>query len=319
MEIIIEYPKLVNLYSFISNLSQWNDLVCIPERKKEWIKRTGKLNKKDVDALNRFSRLFQESELNIENIFLYDNPQYIWRILSKKIGCEKTKELRDIFALFKERFNVIWSKDINKIKRIEQEFSKQKNLLNKNLNIIKNLCGIPQNRLSTEIRVRLILSSNIKEESQGFAYKNIIILECSGWPMKKINYLINNILLHESFHILFKQNKKLFKRFQGLVNKNRQILDKHFLKTWGAEIVFEEALVSSFIPEGYLTEKISGQNTINEAKSKLRSKKITGLERLRYQSAIDNYDIAKEYVEGWKVLDTRLLNHVISKLYSNIK
>jgi len=41
MKLNIKKYKLTNLYLFISELSQWNELLCVAQRKKEWVKKTG--------------------------------------------------------------------------------------------------------------------------------------------------------------------------------------------------------------------------------------------------------------------------------------
>lgn len=156
------------------------------------------------------------------------------------------------------------------------------------------------------------MSGNTKEESQGRASGNTVALECSGWPITKIDYLSNNILLHELFHILFKKNKPLFDKLSKLTNQNVQILEKSKLNMWPPKIVIEEALISSFIPEGYLSEKNLKTDIIKEAKQELNKKNIDPLSQLRNFSAILMYDEAKKYVDGKKSLDAEFFNKIVT-------
>ena len=77
--------------------------------------------------------------------------------------------------------------------------------------------------------------------------------------------LFQNPPLLELFHILFKNNKELFKIFKDITKLNSKLINSsRILRKWGAEIVFEEALISSFLPEGYLGQKLYPQNTENK-------------------------------------------------------
>ena len=149
----------------------------------------------------------------------------------------------------------------------------------------------------------MLLSSGSKEDCQGWSFKEKIALECSGWPIKKTNYLINNIFLHECFHILFKKNKKLFSVFKLIINKNRQLLNGIEFAEWTPEIIFEEILISSFSPEGYLSEKNLRINSRKIAQKELTKKNSDNFTKLRNFCALHLYDLAKEYCDKNKALD----------------
>jgi hypothetical protein len=303
MKIEIKYPKLANLYSFVSNLSQWNKLVCVPERKKEWIQRTGGLSQKEKKYLEEFSQIFQKAEINLEPVFLFENSKKVWLIVSKKIGKINSSKIQLIFKIFGNRFKKIWDKENKKLKILAQELIKRKPQINHNLEIIKKLCGLTKQRLPQKIKVILLLSSGLKEDCQGWAFKGKVALECSGWPIKRMDYLINNIFVHECFHILFKKNKKLFSAFKSIVNKNRQFINKIGLEKWTPEIIFEEALISSFLPEGYLSEKNFKINSRKITQREIAKKKVDDFTKLRNFCALHLYDLAKKYVDDSKSLD----------------
>jgi hypothetical protein len=152
MKIEIKYPKTTNLYSFISNLSQWNELVCVPQRKKEWIQKTGKLSQKEKDALREFRQIFQKTKINLEPIFLFENSKKIWSILSEKIGKANSDKIQSIFKIFENRFNKIWHKENEKLRRIAKGFINKKPRIDNNLEIIGKLCGLKKQQLPKKNR-----------------------------------------------------------------------------------------------------------------------------------------------------------------------
>ncbi len=311
MKIEIKYPKLANLYSFVSNLSQWNKVVCVPQRKKEWIQKTGKLKPKEKANLNTFSKILQQTKINLESIFLFEEYKKVWPTISRKVNKTESEQIQLIFKIFESRFNKIWSEENKKLKIIAKKFKGQNSQINSRLETIKKLCGLKKQQLSKKIEVRLLLSSHSQEECQGWSFKDKIVLECSGWPLQKIDYLINNIFLHECFHILFKKNQKLSRVLKVMLNTHNKILKKFISKIWSPEIIFEEVLISSFLPEGYLTEKFSKINVQQIAKKELLKQKNDNLTRLRYFSALYFYDLAKKYVEENKPLDKFYFEKVI--------
>jgi hypothetical protein len=310
MKLEFKVNRISNLYSFIANLSQWNELSCLPKRKKRWLQLTGPLNKKEQKTLKVFSRVFQEAKDNIELIFLFTNPEDIWTTLEGKIGKNKTNGIKEVFSMFEPRFNQIWATEESKIKKIIEEFSKLKNTLSKNSKLLARLCKLSNKQYSKKTQVKFILSSG-KDDYRGWAFQEDIILECSGWPVRKVEYLINSVFLHETFHILFKRNKKLFKKFIFIAENNNNLILKKF-KLWSAKVIFEEALISSFIPEGYLSEKLFHENVLKNARKELGNNKLDNLQKLRNYSALNLYDLAKEYVEENETLDERYFQKVIS-------
>lgn len=314
MRIEIKYPKLVNLYSFASNLSQWNEVVCIPQRKKEWLAKTGELQPQEKVALKVFSEILQQAKSNLETIFLFEKPNKVWPNISKQIGKTKTIQIQSILKLFENRFDKIWPKENKKLKTIAHKFEARNSQINNHLDIIRKLCGLTKQQLPKKIEVRLLLSSELQEECQGWSFKDKIVLACSGWPLQKIDYLINSIFLHECFHILFKKNKKLCRNYKSIINTNDKILQKSVSNVWPPKIIFEEALISSFLPEGYLTEKILKINVRQTAKRELLKQKNDSFTRLRYFSALYLYDLAKDYIEKNKSLDKFYFEKVIESL-----
>jgi len=318
MKIDIKIPRTSNLYSFVSNLSQWNELACIPKRKREWIQKTGKLNIKDRMLLKQFSQIMQAAEENIEPIFLFHKSEKIWLSVENKIGKNDCLQLRLIFKYFEKRFNIVWLEKIKKLQLIAKNIKRKELEINNSLNTVATLCGLSKKQVPAKMTLILVMSSDGRNDCQGWSYKQSVILECSGWSMKKIDELLYSILMHEYFHILLKRNTKLFTKFSRLINKNKKNINYSNFESWGAAIIFEEALVSSFVPEGYLAEENLGINARKIAEHAIK-KNSDNLTKLRYYCALNLYELAGEYIKKRKSLDQEYFLSVISCVNNFLK
>lgn len=309
MKLNIKKYKLTNLYLFISELSQWNELLCVVQRKKEWLKKTGQLTSQEKEALKEFSKIFIDAPNNLELIFLFKQPKNIWLNVQKQIGKEKTDRLKQIFKLFELRFNKLWPKEKIKLDKIEKLFKASQQTIEQNLSLILNLCGLKKSQLPKSVEIILLLNSS-REEAQGWSYQSKIILECSNWPINKINYLINCIFLHELFHLLIKKNKKIFKTILSQSTQIQKYLPKK-LKQWQPKIILEDAVISSFLPEGYLAERFCNIKVKKEAQKEIKKKSNDDFTKLRNQCAFEMYETAKEYVEKNKKINEKYIEAIV--------
>ena len=312
MKLNIKINKLPNLYSFVANLAQWNELTCVPARKKEWLEKTGALNGEELAALEKFTQIFIHAPGSLEFIFLTDQPKDAWPRVQKMIGGLKTNQLKSILFLYENKFQQIWEVEKNKLEKISQSFQEQNRDLNKNVLTITRLCGLRKNAVPKNIDLTMLLSAKC-EEGQGWSWKSKIILECSNWPREKINYLINCVFLHELFHFLIKKNTTIATIIKKESKKIQKYLPKS-LKLWRPEIILEDAVISSFLPEGYLAEKFCGINSQKKAKKELGKKSNDSFTKLRNHSALEMYQTAKEYVEKNKVVDNVYIEEIIEQM-----
>lgn len=318
MKFTFEISKTKNLYLFIAELSQWNKLTCFPQRKKVWLRKIGGLSKKGKVLLKNFSNIMQWAENNLEDIFLFEKTQNIWKRINH-VNQNDAGQLHRIFQSFEKKFNLIWQPEKNNLQKLANIINKQIKIIKPGISLIQKLCGIEKEPLSKNIKLNLLLSCYGEYDCQGFTKDNIIILECSNWPLNKIVYLLNMIILHEIFHILLKGNKKLFLSFQKIISTNIRLIKKSPLKSWPSKIVFEEALISSFLPEGYLSEKFLNSDVQRFAKNGLANKTNDLLTKLRFFCALNLYTLAKKYIEEHKTLDNFYFSHVISNVKDFIK
>lgn len=308
MRFEIKINKLASQYLFISELSQWNDLYCIPERKKEWVKKTGKISLEETQELKKFSKILRNAPEGTEWLFIFEEKDKVWYEIEKRLNKSDFRILKQIFVLFNKKFNLIWEEEEKKLEKISKHINKNKKQIDKNLLIIKKLTGVKKNNFL--IKIHLLMDSS-KKEAQAWSNKNNIILECSNClAKKKLPYLINCILMHELFHFIIKKNKKLFNNILSSSKKIKSYLPKN-LTGWDAKIIFEDALISSFLPEGYLAEKFCKINSKKENKKELHTKKNNNFTRLRNFCALENYEIAKKYVKKEKIIDKNYLNKII--------
>ena len=312
MRLNIKINKLPNLYSFVANLAQWNELSCVPARKKEWLTRTDPLNSKEKTALKKFVQIFIHAPGSLEFIFLTNQPKNTWLQAQEMIGGVKTNELKKIFSLFENRFKKIWTVEENKLKIIARLFYKQNQKINKNVLTIMQLCGLRKRFAPKNINLTMLLNAG-SEEGQGWSWTNQIILECSNWPKERINYLINCIFLHELFHFLIKKNTTIATAIKKESKKIQKYLSKD-LELWQPEIILEDALVSSFLPEGYLAKKFCGIDSQKEAKKELNKKSVDDFTKLRNRVALGMHKTAKAYIENDKNIDNVYIKETIEQI-----
>lgn len=301
MKINIEYKisELSNLYSFVGDLSQWSPSI-FPLRKKEWIERTGALTKSDYQILNEFKKIHIENQLLFLNFF---DPkcQIPWNCIENKTGKNKSAKLKNILEYFQPRFNKIWPEEKTKLQMLKTGLEKKFNSRSKAPRKIISLCNFKEDEIN--ITSYLILSASSHPDCNCWTSENVITLECSGWPRKRFNEISDEIIPHELFHILLRKNKPLISKIRTATNENTSLLSKINLEKWKASMVLEELIISSFIPEGYLTRK-----------TPKKPSGIKDFQSIREEFAYLLHDKAKEYVRFQKKIDQNYIDSVIDKL-----
>ena len=183
------------------------------------------------------------------------------------------------------------------------------------MGIIKSLCDLGLKQESDEILLKLIINLD-ENDCQSWAFKNVVVLESAHSKKENISCNTLNIFLHECFHIFLKRNEALFSKVKRASEKVGLSLEGY-----NAEVVFEEALVSSFLPEGCLGQKICKQLSTpkeknGESQSFYQEKEIDVLTELRYFCAEKMNNLTKEYIEESKVLDDFFLEKIQNCLNS---
>jgi len=315
--------KLNNLFSFVSCLSKGGENAYISKRNQEWLGRIGALTKQDEALLNSLSLILKQADFHIEPVLLTSSSQEFYEKLKKEFGQDKTKQIKKTLNHFSKRFDIIWSWDKVKMDKITLEIRERKAKINLIIGDILKLCGLTQDDNLWDIKIHFFLSSNHKSDriawTSWMPHDSSIILECSGWPQREMNELAYSILPHEYFHLILRKNKELFSDLQLFINRHNKLVKNIGVGDMDTGMIFEEILISSFLPEGYLSEKHLGFNVKKRIPKILNSKKINLLARVRYEYALLLYDMAKEYVNGDKILDDGYFEEIISGLQKNIR
>ena len=301
----IKISKFSNLYSFVSDLSQWGDYKYFEYRKKEWIRKTGKLSKKENNLLLRFKNIQEKSNEHIELFFIFEKESEIKKKLKHVLSREDLGCIFYILSCFENRFNVIWENIEKKLLWTKERIEKKN--IDPVIVDIFSLCDInKKDRLKVDINLLISGFSDL----HGWVSGSDIAMECSGWRKKDINELINTIMPHEFFHILISKNKKIKKEISMMVTKEKERIN-NVNKNFGLsnQMFLEELVLSSFIPEGYLLEKYSKININKNYKDNINSK--DKLRVLRLYIADKMRDVAKEYVEDNKVIDKNYIEKII--------
>lgn len=121
------------------------------------------------------------------------------------------------------------------------------------------------------------------------------------------------ILAHEYFHLILKQNKKLVLQINQTVEENSSLFKKISGEGISDKMFFEELLISSFIPEGYLSEKYLNFKVATD---------ISNPEDLldwRRLVAFKMCQTAKEYTNDGRQIDKEYLERLIEVIKQSVK
>jgi hypothetical protein len=291
-----------NLYSFVSDLSNWNSSV-FPLRRKEWIRRTGKLTRKDSEMLKRFGAIHAASDPLLFLLFFDPHHADPLRALDKKIGKKKTSEIREILEYFHVRFYKLWPTEKAKLERMRKMLMREKIGEKSTVKSIMRLCGVKKIK-DEQIFCYLNMSASSVPDCNGWTSDNVIVLECSGWPMRQFREIHREIIPHELFHILLRDNKRLLQNVRRIAAANESPLSKINFEHWSSRMVFEEIVISSFIPEGYLIHARP-----NRPKGKPRD-----FQSVRKRFAYLLRAQAMQYVTSQKAIDPHYLNGVMDQI-----
>jgi len=248
------------------------------------------INQKHNNICNWFIKIILEKNLDV--LFFQNNT---WVNLSEFFDKKDLYLFHDQYRVFSVRKNIEWRIHKHILLQWKKYFESNEQIINKLIHKEHKLTDVKNFDLSA-IPIYLTININSKDVSAWYSVSNnnmFLVIEIP--PNKKPNY--NNlfpcaILLHEYFHLLIRRNYKLL---QTINNFSKNINDKHF---------FEELIISSFVPEGYL-----GIKFLNVKKLKYSSKSKDLLDQRRY-IADKMYNHAYKYVESNKKIDQLYLNLV---------
>ncbi|MBU2081875.1 hypothetical protein KKH14_00340 [Patescibacteria group bacterium] len=198
----------------------------------------------------------------------------------------------------------------------EQYFQNNQSMLQQVIIEIKMLSGV-KNFTVSKIPIYLIPDINNKDKEIGASFswtprKSFIDIEVPFGLKTPNGFFPVSILAHEFFHLILRKNKNLFLEIKKITEKN----EKLFAKLSGSmlhRMFLEELLVSSFIPEGYLSEKYLNTKSYTFTS---RPKDLLSWRRL---IAFKSREMAKNYINNIQQIDKKYLEHIVDILKQNTK
>jgi len=258
----------------------------------------------------------QLSAENIDLLFYGKNKKEIWRQLIKKLGGKRTKQIKSEIAYLLPNFVSFWNKKAKHLLAWKQYLQSNQLIFERAIFDTKKLTGV-RNYHFSKIPIFLIVTPHNGHSIEAwFSWtpkKSFLVVEIPAnlkTPMN--NYFAISVIVHEFFHLLLRNNKKLFTLICNTALKNKTALAK--LSDGMPERIFlEELLISSFIPEGYLSNKYF------KTKIPRADKSEDGLLAWRKFIAAKLRPLSKNYVDNLMEVDKKYINNLMAIVKRNIK
>lgn len=318
MKINLITDKKLNFLFFLLEISGLRKQYTFTKRSREWLKRIGPLSKEEKKLLKIFSKIIKKIKSgSINTVFLSSEGKVSLNDFFMKINEKDREVIKTILRRFEKKFQIIWEEQNHNFLKIKRYYIRNNIYIKKIISKLLKLCGIDRRKIKT-LPIYLLLSSSNKNDFLArfsWSINPSIFLECSGWKIENRDKFLVAILIHEIFHIALRKNNKLIKLIKDYYIKSEKDLskiNKIFLNNFTS---FEELIISSFIPEGYLSEKYLGIPIKKIALGKkIDVKNILDFSELRQRIAYLISPISKRYTEENKVLDKPFLNNLVSLL-----
>lgn len=256
------------------------------------------------------------ADKNLNLSFYGKSESKIWKQIEKSIGKQNTRQMKKSVMPLKLLFASRWHRTSKHLLLWKRYFQNNQSLFQKTILEIKKLSGIKHFAVS-KIPVYLISdnSSKDKEINAWFSWtpkESFIVVEIPFGLKVPNNFFPVSILAHEFFHLMLRKNKNLFSKIIKTAEENEKIFTK-LSKGMPNRIFLEELLLSSFIPEGYLTEKYFN------AKVVAYTSKPKDLLRWRKFIAFELYQTVKKYTDDTRQIDEKYLKDLIRVIKQNAK
>jgi len=241
--------------------------------------------------------------------FYGKNENKIWKQIKKSIGEKNTKQIKKTIVLLKPVFTSHWRKTSKHLILWKRYFQSNQLLLQKAVLDVKKLSGAKYFAIS---KVPIYLMSDFKNKDKEinawFSWtpkESFIVVEIPFGLKIPNNFFPLGILAHEFFHLILKENKIFTAQISKIAGENAKLFTKLSKKHISGKMFLEELLISSFIPEGYLSEKYFG---IKVNTYILKPKVLLDWRKL---IAFKLKDAAKKYTESGRKINTRYLRRII--------
>lgn len=240
----------------------------------------------------------------------------IWGQIEQSIGKQNTKQFQKAVASLEFILNPYWRKASEHLFLWKKYFQNNQSLLQQIISDIEKLSGVEKFNIY-KIPIYLISNSlnKDKEINAWFSWtpeESFVVVEIPFGLKAPNNFFPLSVLAHEFFHLALRKNKNLFLKITETAQENEKLFTKPG-EGMPNRIFLEELLISSFIPEGYLSEKYF------DNKIAPRVSKPKGLLKWRKFVAFKLYQTAKKYINNTQQIDEKYLNSLIAIIRQNTK
>lgn len=324
MKIKTQYTKLANQFFFISNLAEWH-FSCRKAYNEIWLE-NNPLSNEEKDAIKRFCKILIKYGFLIKNNknvylgvpFITSKPAKTWQKVNEWVNEQDYQEIKNIFEIFNPRFNEKWPTVEKQLKSTKRKLDKA--LKNENISHVLNIISLLYRaELKKKINIYLLVSPMTKDfgGNANLGSGNISIESPTDIDSETINQMLL-VILHETTHLIEQQNFRslLFNWIKNLKEQERLEIEQSevYKTTKNIFTIINEMIVSALLPEGYLSEIITGQDSRIKNRAYLTNK-TNNLSSLRHFAALHLYRFIKEYIEKKRGLD----GEYIKKTYQIFK
>lgn len=249
---------------------------------------------------------------NVEVLFFGENKKTTMCRWLEVIERGKRDEFKKTFNKANTLFAFQWKKTEKHLQKWKRYFKKNKKIMLEVLSCIEKVNGLKRfDYENVPIYFISIPGNNEKDLGAWFSWtakERFIVFEIpEGLEVAK-DYFPVSVLVHEFFHLMMRKNQKDFSVLIDIAKKNKTLLAG---KAQGMphRMFFEELLVSSFIPEGYINERF-----LKIPVEKKNTKKPEDLLDWRRYAAIEMREVVKKHIDGREKIKESYLKKLIKEI-----
>ena len=301
--------KSANFFFFVDNFSEWN-IYYRKRYNEEWIKRFGKLTKKEKVALKNYRLIMQKYEKfgipkKIRRCFYQksDNIKVSFKKIHKILNKDEVNTLENSFNILQLRFEKMWEENEMVLNQNKKAASLAYKKLSKKIGLIYfNLKSFYGDKSSKTYLFNIYLIISPSRGGKAID-KNIISIETGNLDLKKKNQFIEICfsIMHELAHARF-ENKK-YKNWVKKFIENKNIPKSELMKERSAREVLREIITDLTKVALHSLLKKEDFKKINNYEYKKDLKKISdlgSLEKLIRQelsSTIERYFLTQKKID----------------------
>lgn len=307
----IHIHTFTNLFIFVTELAQMRQSPWNIERVQEWTTKTGGvLSTDERNKLKTLSALIQPAHMNLVEACAIRHKERMWEKTTKEHLAGKTRLCQSIIQSFEKRFSALWRQEEPKLIALRRHLLNKKHIIERAMRIVHHLTGARMFSAYSTIPIYLTISSSRKKDVVGwfsrFNNKTDLVLECSG--LSADNYL-EPIFVHELFHYAVGKSASLKHEIETTARQEQKVLAA-ISDGMPPILALEELLLSSFVPEGYLSQLFFGTRITPKRRIETGKNK-DNFTSTRTYCAYQLREMAQTYINNKRQIDTNYLLSLI--------